>query len=149
MSAAQVQIRKIVLREGNRRCHYCKDMCSNKGSKRATREHVVPKAYGGPNHVDNYVLACSDCNSKRGTAMFYCKCDFCSSIIEKFLSDSGNVEDLFTRLVTGIKPVIRKATRSRRRPWLVIENHHLHTSFATFEEAIAYVTSDVPCGDYR
>lgn len=33
----------------------------------ATIDHVIPKSKGGPNHMDNYVGACHDCNQKKGS----------------------------------------------------------------------------------
>ena len=32
----------------------------------ATREHVIPRAFGGPTEWWNLVAACSECNSLRG-----------------------------------------------------------------------------------
>ncbi len=32
----------------------------------ATIEHVQPKSKNGKNHIDNYKIACQDCNAKRG-----------------------------------------------------------------------------------
>ena len=32
----------------------------------ASRDHIIPRVAGGPNHRDNYLLACRDCNSRRG-----------------------------------------------------------------------------------
>lgn len=31
-----------------------------------TREHIIPRAYGGSNHHSNLVLACYECNTNRG-----------------------------------------------------------------------------------
>lgn len=30
-----------------------------------TIDHVIPKSHGGKNNMDNYVLACKSCNSKK------------------------------------------------------------------------------------
>lgn len=35
-------------------------------SRAATREHLVPRARGGEDSVDNMALACSRCNNARG-----------------------------------------------------------------------------------
>ncbi len=32
-----------------------------------TIEHLVAKAFGGPDHISNLVLACDDCNQAVGT----------------------------------------------------------------------------------
>ena len=34
----------------------------------ATRDHVIPKAFGGGNTQDNIVIACRRCNSRRGSS---------------------------------------------------------------------------------
>lgn len=34
--------------------------------QQASRDHVIPKSLGGPNHIGNYKLAHRDCNSSRG-----------------------------------------------------------------------------------
>lgn len=31
-----------------------------------TKDHKIPKAKGGPDHIDNYQVMCSDCNGKKG-----------------------------------------------------------------------------------
>jgi len=28
-------------------------------------DHVVPRTLGGPHHIDNFVLSCRSCNSKK------------------------------------------------------------------------------------
>jgi len=38
-------------------------------SHTATLDHVVPVSLGGLNNRNNYVLACEDCNKKRGNKM--------------------------------------------------------------------------------
>ena len=43
------------------RCFYC-----GTSSDRLVREHVVPLAAGGPYELDNWVPACSTCNSRKG-----------------------------------------------------------------------------------
>lgn len=36
----------------------------------ATIDHVVPIARGGTNDLENLVLACSDCNTRKGTKAY-------------------------------------------------------------------------------
>lgn len=31
-----------------------------------TKDHIIPKSLGGPNHPDNYQTACATCNKKKG-----------------------------------------------------------------------------------
>ncbi len=60
----------------NYRCCFCShEMNHEQGSdKRATREHVIPRAFGGANSWDNTAASCSECNTMRGpmdAALFY------------------------------------------------------------------------------
>lgn len=32
----------------------------------ATKDHILPRALGGPNHISNYVLSCQKCNQLKG-----------------------------------------------------------------------------------
>lgn len=59
----------VRIRDG-RICHYC-------GKKGNTLDHVVPQSKGGPNKVDNLVMACSKCNGDKGDSRGSCLCDFC------------------------------------------------------------------------
>lgn len=43
-----------------RRCAYCGT------TEELTTDHVMPKSRGGTNDPDNLVLACRDCNMKKG-----------------------------------------------------------------------------------
>ncbi len=31
-----------------------------------TKDHILPKFWGGPNHIENYQTMCTICNSKKG-----------------------------------------------------------------------------------
>jgi len=52
------------------KCHYCKrlllsykaDMSLEDMALCATKDHIIPKALGGTNADDNYVVACAACN---------------------------------------------------------------------------------------
>lgn len=50
--------------ESNRRCHWCKVPFVE--FSECTADHVVPISLGGSNGDDNIVLACHDCNNRRG-----------------------------------------------------------------------------------
>lgn len=98
-------------------CHYCKDPVflapSGEGPmsshpKRATRDHVVPRYYGGVSHPNNYVLACAECNSGRNHELSVCDCSRCVSIIEAALRRVEVVDKLFKDLVKFNKPRIRR-----------------------------------------
>lgn len=32
-------------------------------------DHVVPESRGGPHHIDNFVLSCKSCNSRKGNKL--------------------------------------------------------------------------------
>lgn len=72
----------LLERDGNV-CHYCKEIMTPNGLERIgttmTREHVVPLCYGGGSTQDNMVLACNDCNNRRGDVLFFCECIFCDN----------------------------------------------------------------------
>ena len=44
-------------------CFYCEEALS---VETATREHLVPVAHGGSDHVGNIVLGCEPCNKRMG-----------------------------------------------------------------------------------
>jgi hypothetical protein len=58
-------------------CHWCGrhlvlDRCNENpdaGIYFATLDHVIPRSIGGLNNANNYVLACEDCNERRGSDM--------------------------------------------------------------------------------
>lgn len=85
-------IQSLIARDGSK-CHYCnhtvkiaKDSSDN-GKRVATREHIVPRSFGGTWAKHNIILACMDCNSKRANEYFYCGCDFCLKAYELNIND--------------------------------------------------------------
>lgn len=52
----------------NNLCFYCKEPFTSE--RRPTIDHIVPRASGGLNHEDNYVVACYECNQKKGSKSF-------------------------------------------------------------------------------
>lgn len=58
----------VILRDGTA-CHYCgvPTIIANAGnSRRRTVDHVIPRKFGGDDSIENLVLACGDCNSRKG-----------------------------------------------------------------------------------
>jgi hypothetical protein len=56
-------VQELFLRDGSK-CVWCsRQLGLTRGD--ATLDHVIPKSRGGLNMIDNYVLACQRCNSKR------------------------------------------------------------------------------------
>ena len=58
------QIAAISKRDGQA-CWFCGKPLPNVDD--ITIEHLVAKAFGGPDHISNLVLACDDCNQAVGT----------------------------------------------------------------------------------
>ena len=52
-------------------CHYCK------AAPATTRDHIVPKAKGGPSRWWNLVPSCQPCNLQKGSTSSWCNCPFC------------------------------------------------------------------------
>ncbi len=51
-----------LLVEGDRVCVYCETVCDA-----LEWEHIIPKSRGGPDTIDNLVLACRGCNAGKAT----------------------------------------------------------------------------------
>lgn len=90
-------------------CHYCGEKTNSiQGHKKqATKEHVVPRAFGGANAMSNYVLACSQCNNDRGTTLFYCQCEyFCGPLIRRALASDDFINTIFEGIVDHNTPKV-------------------------------------------
>lgn len=55
-------IRNYLLEKHSRKCFYC-----DKEVSTFEVEHMIPKARGGSNRIDNLTLSCHNCNQKKGT----------------------------------------------------------------------------------
>lgn len=55
-------IRNYLLKKYGRKCFYC-----DKEVSTFEVEHMIPKAKGGSNRIDNLTLSCHSCNQKKGT----------------------------------------------------------------------------------
>ena len=58
-------------------CHYCKTALGT------TRDHIVPKALGGPNNAWNIVPSCPACNLAKGASRPTCTCDRCREAVAR------------------------------------------------------------------
>lgn len=69
--SAPDEVKAIALLDGWD-CHYCGATLAGSqagldlGLLKPTVDHVVPRAAGGGDEIDNKVLACGPCNSKKG-----------------------------------------------------------------------------------
>ena len=60
---ADSKIRALIRRDGLR-CHYCRAWMTRVS---CTKDHIVPRSKGGDNSLDNLVLACHGCNTRKGS----------------------------------------------------------------------------------
>lgn len=116
-------------------CHYCFRLTNRKPGSglQATKEHVVPRSMGGRNSIDNYVLACSTCNNRRGNMLFFCKCSYCTLRIDEALRTDQFIKYVFDNLITFNKVNIRKVGDK----W-VARLGYAHRHFDTFQDAVDY-----------
>lgn len=126
---ARHKISKLIRRDGPN-CHYCNDFLTR---VHGTLDHVVPKSLGGINSLENYVLACEECNNLRGTDLDWCDCEFCGPLIEAFRSSPEFFERMWDAIVKFNRPVIR----FRTRVWKVYVHQNTHT-FNTWEDALHF-----------
>jgi len=147
MAAAKSQLNKLYGQYGGR-CHYCncKTQRATSGNATkgniATRDHVVPKYMGGANAMENYVLACHKCNSRRGNQLFYCDCMHCAPMIREALNNQKNIDKVFYALVDFNKPRIKVVpdhpAAHIKGKFIVKVGHSLTKHFFSFEEAVDY-----------
>lgn len=124
---------------GNR-CHYCKEDTNNikNHPRMATKEHVVPRSYGGQNIMGNYVLACSECNNRRGTSLLYCDCTLCSTLIGAAMDTPEFINGIFSGIIAHNTPHVYKYTGhhpEHLNKWTVKFGHN-RQYFATWEQAM-------------
>jgi hypothetical protein len=73
-------------------CHYCGV------APGITTDHIVPRAFGGPDAMWNYVSACEQCNLEKAAGWPVCGCPVCQGAIARFLSDPAKRERAQKRL---------------------------------------------------
>lgn len=121
------QTERLLLRDGNL-CHYCDEKMLYRETdtqQSVSREHVVPRSFGGPNSDDNMVLCHRECNNWRGNIPHYCGCDFCVGATLKHFTNK-----IFKDWFEEKKPrVFKKYGR-----WFVTIGPHMFAK-DTFEEA--------------
>jgi len=125
-------------RKFDNRCHYCGEECNSRvnSPRQATKEHVVPRSYGGANSITNYVLACSECNNERGTSLFYCECDYiCGPLIRKALESEVFVKGIFDGIISHNR---HRVYKNKEGAWCS-QIYHGRKHHDSWEDAMEYV----------
>jgi hypothetical protein len=50
------------------RCPYCGNRMAHRHNRTPTRDHICPRAWGGPDDADNIRIVCYRCNTDRALA---------------------------------------------------------------------------------
>jgi 5-methylcytosine-specific restriction endonuclease McrA len=58
--------REAIQQRHRRRCTFCLVYLANVPRRRRHIDHLIPREQGGSNHESNLVLACADCNGRKG-----------------------------------------------------------------------------------
>ena len=79
-------------------CHYCP-------APAASLDHIIPRALGGRNNLDNLVPACLPCNGRKADSLPTCDCPKCLVALTEYQ------EELALRALWGtpaplVNPVI-------------------------------------------
>ncbi len=64
VASVWASLRRMVFARDDYTCQYCGDR-----GNRLECDHVVPVSRGGPNHLDNLVAACRQCNRSKGAKL--------------------------------------------------------------------------------
>lgn len=135
MAASQLT---VLRRKFGNQCHYCGTECNSKvnSARQATKEHVVPRSYGGANSITNYVLACSTCNNERGTSLFFCECEYiCGPLIRKALASKTFIDTVFFGIINYNR---HRVYKNDNNMWCS-QIYHGRKHHATWQDAMEYV----------
>lgn len=78
-------------------CHYC-------GIRPGTTtDHIVPRAFSGPDSITNFVSSCETCNLEKGAKWPTCTCPKCLNAVDNFLAVSARKEKALHRLASQKK----------------------------------------------
>lgn len=75
------RLRERLAQRDGPECHYCG---KHLDPTKRTIDHVVPRVLGGPSSMDNYVLACGNCNRKKGEKVTPTHCVFCAAAYDLY-----------------------------------------------------------------
>jgi hypothetical protein len=95
---AGYEVREYLLEKYQRKCVYC-----GKENVPLQVEHVLSRAKGGTNRVSNLVIACKDCNQRKG-----------SQDVTEFLK---NKPELLKKIVAGLKRPLKDASAVNATRW--------------------------------
>lgn len=73
-------------------CHYCNERPG------VTTDHIVPRAFGGPDAFWNFVPSCPTCNLEKGSTWPTCPCDKCVDAVDRFLADDKRKQRVVHKL---------------------------------------------------
>lgn len=112
-------------------CHYC-------GVRPGiTTDHIVPRAFGGPDAVWNYVSACAICNSEKASSWPTCDCEKCTTAVERFLTDPAKREKAMSILMAraddltnGIEAKVRELQKLKKQRTSI---NLLYANIATYD----------------
>lgn len=108
------------------KCHYCKRRPG------ITIDHIVPRAFGGPDAIWNYVSSCETCNLEKGSSWPDCPCDYCTNAVTRFLSNPDRRERTLARL-SGQADELSEGivALNRRAKDLAVRRRGLHILYST------------------
>lgn len=93
-------------------CHYCENYVP---LTRGTRDHVVPRSFGGPGFLWNLVYACEGCNHGLGHTYMKCDCSKCASARLRWETEDMSYQE-YARIKLHLRShvmEIREAARKR------------------------------------
>lgn len=123
------KIRNALHEEFNGECHYCQVVTvlpiegepGNRKSNTATVDHVVARAHGGTDSKDNLVLACLDCNNRRGIMPYeeFKAIRTNPEAWEEFKKNNSNIHRQLQGALTNEIRAQAKAIRAMKRAELI------------------------------
>lgn len=90
-------------------CHYCRAKYGT------TTDHIVPRAFGGPDSMWNYVPSCEPCNLMKGADWPTCECERCLAAVTRFLSSPTRRIQTLARLARQGDELTEGITALNRR----------------------------------
>lgn len=73
-------------------CHYCGERAG------ITVDHIVPRAFGGPDAMWNYQPSCEPCNRGKAASWPTCGCQKCTEAVSRFLESAERRTKALSRI---------------------------------------------------